>query len=317
MTRRYHRSISCSFILVAAVLAAAISAGSERRAVAQACCAGGALVTPARLALHEDYGVGIQTRARSNLGSFDPTGRFASSMGAEEILEQDFAASLGISDRGQASVVLPAVKTHREAGALTEWGGGLGDLALTGRYDFLLASESLAWPGVALLVGVTFPTGTPPDQAKRRLATDATGAGTYDATVGVAVEKTHGHGYAGLTGWVTHRFDRTVPVSGAPSIRESFGLRWTALAVGGYIFDSEAALALYVNVFGEGDAAIDGASAPHTSLRLTTAGAAAVVPFRDVWRLQGALFGDVMISGLGRNEPAGVGLNASLIRVWM
>jgi len=315
LTRRYHRSTSRNIILI--LLAGAISTGSERQAVAQACCAGGALVTPARLALHEDYGVGIQTRARSNLGSFDPAGRFASSMGAEEILEQDFAASLRISERGQASVVLPAVQTHREAGALTEWGGGLGDLAVTGRYDFLLASESLAWPGVALLVGVTFPTGTPPDQAKRRLATDATGAGTYDATVGVAVEKTHGHAYAGLSGWVTHRFDRTVSVSGALSMRESFGLRWTALAVGGYVFDSEAALALYLNVFGEGDATIDGAGAQNTSLRLTTAGAAAVVPFRDVWRLQAALFSDLMVSGLGRNELAGVGLSASLIRVWM
>lgn len=290
-----------------------VTVARARPAAAQACCAGGALVNPARLALHEDYGVGIQARARANLGSFDPAGHYTSSQEASEILEQDFAASLRFSSRGQASVVLPVIQTHGRAGAaLDDWGGGVGDLALTSRYDFLLASEALYWPGFALLAGVTFPTGTPPDQA----AADATGAGTYDATLGVGLEKIRGHAYAALDAWLTHRFARTVDVAGAP-IRESFGLRWTLLALGGYVFDNEAALALYVNILGEGDATINGTGAPMTSLRLTTAGGALVVPFRDVWRVQAAIFSDVMLTAFGRNELAGAGLSASLIRVWL
>ena len=61
-------------------------------AAAQACCAGGALVNPARLALHEDYAVGLQTRVRQDLGSFDPDGRYHSSAN-EQDFEQDLAAA--------------------------------------------------------------------------------------------------------------------------------------------------------------------------------------------------------------------------------
>jgi hypothetical protein len=315
---RPHRMLTCrSTSLIAAALVTVLVVARERSALGQACCAGGALVTPARLALHEDYGVGLQVRARSNVGSFDTAGHYTSSQGAEEILEQDFATSIRFPERGQVSVMLPTVQTHRHAGALDEWGGGVGDLAITGRYDFLLSSEALYWPGIGLLAGVTFPTGTPPDMASKPLSTDATGAGTYDATLGVSIEKVHGNAYAAVNGWLTHRFTRTVAVPGVGSLHESFGLRWTILAVGGYVFQSEAALALYVNVLGEGDATVNGTRDPATSLRLTTAGAAAVLPFHDVWRIQGAIFSDVMISWFGRNEVAGAGLSASLIRVWL
>jgi len=286
-------------------------------AAAQACCAGGALVSPARLAPHEDVGVGVAARARSNMGFFDAAGRYASSSGGEQILEQRLAASIRFPEQGQASVVLPIVQTHRSASGIDEWGGGVGDVALTARYDFWLSAESLYRPGFALLAGVTLPTGTAPDQAMQPLSTDATGAGTYDFTLGVGIEKAYGHAYAALNGWLTHRTSRTVTFPGAAPFRESFGLRWTALATGGYVFDNEAALALYVNVLGEGDATINGAGDPSTGIRLTTVGAAAILPVRDVWRVRAAFFSDVMLASFGRNQLAGMGLDAALVRVWM
>ena len=111
---------------------------------------------------------------------------------------------------------------------LDEWGGGIGDLAVTARYDFLLAAEAVHWPGIALLAGATFPTGTPPDRATRTLATDATGAGTYDATIGLGLEKVGDHAYGAVSGWLTHRFARTVSVPGAAPLTESFSLRCDA-----------------------------------------------------------------------------------------
>ena len=45
-------------------------------AAAQACCTGGALVSPVRLAPPEDYAVGLQTRARNAVGSFGADGSF-------------------------------------------------------------------------------------------------------------------------------------------------------------------------------------------------------------------------------------------------
>jgi hypothetical protein len=188
---------------------------------------------------------------------------------------------------------------------------------VTARYDFLLAAQALYWPGLGVLAASTIPTGTPPDEASHPLAADATGAGTYDITVGLAVEKVRGHVYAALDGWLTYRFARTWSGGGGASLSESFGARWTALAVAGYVFDSEAALGLYVSGLNEGPATINGVREPETRLRSTTMGIAGVLPIGDLLRLQGALFGDVRVESFGRNEPAGSGLTVSLVRVWL
>ncbi len=292
-------------------------AACPRQAVAQACCAGGAVVTPARLALHEDFAVGLQLRARTNSGSFDPGGHYATSSGVDQIFEQDVAASARLGAKGQIGVLMPMVQTHQDAGGLDDWGGGLGDTSLTGRYDFLLPTQALYWPGFGLLAAATLPTGTPPDKASPPLAADATGAGTFDATLGVDVEKAAGHIYVALDGWLTHRFARSLSVGTAMPLTEAFSVRWTLMGVVGYVFDSEAALGLYVSTFNEGLGTINGVRDPTTALRLTTVGAAGVLPIGDLWRLQGSIFTDVPLPSFGRNEPVGGGVTAALVRVWL
>jgi hypothetical protein len=302
---------------VAALLTLAGAVGTARPAAAQACCTGGALVTPTRLAAHEDLGVGLQLRARSNGGSFDSAGEYRAFGGAEQVLEQDLAASFRFSNSGQVGAVLPIVETHRTAGGLDDSGGGAGDLALTMRYDLLLPSEALYLPGFGALAAVTIPTGTAANQATHHLAADATGAGTYDVTIGADVEKSSGHAYAAINAWLTYRFPRRVTIPGAPTIRETFGARVSLLAIAGYAFDNEAGLGVYVSAMNEGNASINGVEEPSTRLRLTTLGLAGVLPVRDRWRIQGALFSDLRLSGLGRNEPAGAGVSAALVRVWL
>ena len=80
--------------------------------------------------------------------------------------------------------MLRALSTHRNAGSIDEWGGGLGDVTLTARYDFILPAELPRVPGLAVLAAATLPTGTPLDRATQPLATDATGAGSFDASLG-------------------------------------------------------------------------------------------------------------------------------------
>src|SRR4051794_18718773 len=103
---------------VAAVLLTFVAMASPRRAEAQACCAGGSIVAPTRLALHEDVGLGVQLRARTNHGAFDAAGHYASSSGVEQIVEQDFAASVRLGGKGQIAAVMPLVQTHRSLGGL-------------------------------------------------------------------------------------------------------------------------------------------------------------------------------------------------------
>lgn len=291
--------------------------GWASRAQAQACCAGGTVLTPARLAIHEDWALGGQVRARSNPGSFTSAGEYRTSGAEEQVLEQDVAGSVRLLERAQVGILVPVIETHRRAGGVDDWGGGLGDVSVSARYDVLLPTETLDWPGVTVLGGATLPTGRPPEKATHLLAADATGEGTFDASLGLGFDKAFGQTYVALDGWLTHRFAHKVTVPGAPSVDEAFGLRATFLVVVSYVFANECAIGVQVSAMNERKATINGEVDATTGLRMTTVGVAGVIPIHDDWRVQGSLFSDVMLSSFGKNEPAGHGLTAALVKVWL
>jgi hypothetical protein len=288
-------------------------------AAAQACCTGGALVSPVRLAPPEDYAVGLQTRARHAVGSFGADGSFVSSStgSTEQDLEQDLAASFRLARRAQVGLVLPYLETHRIESGADAWGSGIGDLAVNARYDFKLAAEMLYWPGLALLANVVLPTGKAVGDGTNPASTDATGTGTYSVSLGVELEKVHGPLYGALYAWLTYSGRSAVlPPGATESLTTSYPLQATALAVGGYVFENDAAAALYINFLERGDNALNGVTQPGTVLRLTTVGATGLLPVAEDWRLSASIYCDVLLSSFGRNQQAGAGLTASLVRAW-
>src|ERR1044071_4170104 len=144
---------------------------------AQACCVGTGLVTPARLRIFEKYGVGVQTRVRSVMGSFNTGGSYVSSpSGDNEVdLEQDVFAAARVGTNFQASLKLPFLETSRRDSGGSVFGGGLGDVAANLRYDFTFAGDRPWVPGIALLAGLSIPTGRPVEEASD--PTGATGIG--------------------------------------------------------------------------------------------------------------------------------------------
>lgn len=167
----------------------------SQHAAAQACCAGTGVVTPGRLALHEAALVGLQLKGAAETGSFDARGRFATlTPGASELdLEQDVFGALRLTEHAQVALLIPILETRRTTSAESEFGGGIGDTNLNLRYDFTFAGASTTVPGIGVLAGVTFPTGTPADSSRiRPLATDATGIGAYQGSLGLAAEQVFG-----------------------------------------------------------------------------------------------------------------------------
>ena len=55
---------------------------------------------------------------------------------------------------------------------------------------------------------------------------------------------------------------------------------------------------------------------PGSSLRLTTVGVTGLFPVADGGRLSGSIHTDVLLASFGRNEQAGAGVTASLVRAW-
>jgi hypothetical protein len=275
-------------------------------------------VTPARLAVHEDALVGAQVRAADLFGSFGSDGSYVGASSAEWDFEQDLFGAFRFAPRAQVALLVPAIQSYRRGknstGTLSDFGGGIGDVNLSGRYDFTLAGESKIVPGIAALAGLTFPTGRPPDEsdaAAHPLAADATGIGAWQMNLGVALEQTTGPWLFGLTGLYAKRTTRTVgPVS------VSLGAQWMAMAAAAYTFSNDAALALVAAYSFEGNTEADGVETPRSGRRIPQLTIAGLYPWSDHWRLQGALFGAPAISQLGKNTPASFGLLLGVVRSW-
>jgi hypothetical protein len=279
----------------------------------QSCCSGSAAVTPGRLLLHERALVGTQLRGGKLIGSYRANGAFVAPPGeSDEVdVEQDLFAALQAGRRGQVALLLPFVETRRATRGRSEWGGGLGDVNASARYDFTRAGESFYLPGVALLLGVTAPTGVPVDRAEKPLATDATGVGAWQGTVGLALEQTFGLWFLGVTALAAERLPRRVA-----GIDARLGTRFTVLASGALSIRDDAAIALSVSYQNEGNATLNGATEPGTYQHLWTVVGSCSWAASDNWRLHGGASITPPGSSFGANLPSTAALFAGVIRGW-
>jgi hypothetical protein len=305
------------------VVALSVLVVAARDARAQACCVATGLTTPARLRVDEQLAIGLQTRVRTVVGAFGPDGSYAATPDGNRELggEEDLLAAARLGSRLQVALQVPFVQTSRRvatpgAPALTDWGGGLGDVAVSGRWEPLRPDErGLGWPGLALLVGVSAPTGRPADQAGDPLAASATGIGSWRGEVGIAVEAVVRRLFVTGTLSVAQRTGRTV---GQPPtvVRQSFAPQLTAALVGGYALSGGATVGAFAVTTRQGNGRDGNGEIAGSGLALFTAGLAGALPLADGWRLQAALAGDLPADGLGRNQTAGLAFTAALIRAW-
>jgi hypothetical protein len=269
-------------------------------------------VTPGRLELHEKALVGVQLKAAAVIGSYAGDGRFVApgAGDSEQDLEQDLVAAVRFLDHAQAALLVPLIETRRTTlpdGA--HFGGGFGDVNASARYDFVVAGESRYVPGIALLGGVTFPTGRPVEEGTPPLAVDATGIGAYQVNGALALEQTFGPWLVNATGIVAAR---------TPRYGQRLGTQVTFLAAGAYTFPNDAAVALSASYAFEGDATTTGTGTdvPGSSKRLTTVTISGLWPFAEAWRLLGGVFVEPPFSSVGSNQPSASGLTLTVIRSW-
>jgi hypothetical protein len=267
-------------------------------------------LTPGWLGNHEQALVGAQLRLSQTLGTYPTSGAFyVPTPGRDGRLETSLFATLRATRRAQLSLVAPLLVVRRRAGDVTETRASFADVTLSGRYDFLLAGESRI-PGIAGLVGVSAPTGTPPDRGTGLLAADVTGTGAWELSAGVSIEQTFGRVVLHATALAGLRTGRDV--LGVP---QRVGPRGLFVLAGGYVFDGGVTTLLSLSHQSEGDATIGGASAPGTGSRTTQAAFLVVVPLADTLRLRTSLFSDT--PPLGENRPAMAGSTLALIRSWL
>jgi hypothetical protein len=299
------RSASAVVVWAAAVLCPA-------RARAQACCAGGSAITPARLQIHDDFLAGTALRAAEVFGSYYVGGRYVGQPPGttETDLEEDVFVAARVLRRGQLALLVPFVETRRSVPPQlggTHFAGGVGDINFSGRYDFITAGESYFVPGIAVLAGVTAPTGTSPEQASQPLAVDATGIGAWQINGALALEQTYGPWLFNLTGILAVR---------TPRYGQMLAPQTTLLAATAYTLPNDVAVALSASYAFEGDATQGGAPVADSGKALTTVTLSTLVPVTDAWRVLGGLYLDPPLSQLGNNQPASAGVTLTVIWSW-
>ncbi len=304
----------------ASALALTAVLGAPRRADAQACCAGSGLVTPGRLAPHEDALVGTELHGSVVMGSYDGTGHYAGqASGSGELdFEQDVFASIRFLRRAQAALLLPFVETwRREPGfgqpPQSAFGGGIGDANLSARYDFVVAGQSRYVPGIAALAGITAPTGRPPTATNAgTFAVDATGTGAWQGNFGLALEQAFGPWLVNAT----ELFAWRAPFS-AQGVDEALAPQWVTLAGVGYVLPNEMAFGLFGSYTIEGAPSINGVSYPDSGRRVTLISLTGIFPIFERLRLQASLLMNPPISGLGANQTATAGITFTVIGSWI
>ncbi len=288
---------------------------------AQACCAGGAAYQPARLKLHEDWLVGLSLQASDQLGDADQTGTYSSR--AQGAGEQDYVenllATVRVLERGQVGLSVPFDENNRYAPGLHQFGGGIGDISLTARWDFLYSNESAHFPGISVLAGVTFPTGVPPESGGLPLSANSTGLGAWQAAVGLALERTFfDRVVVNATGLVTQGFPRhvtSVDEGVVQSVNEQLGTQFSGLLAVGWIFPDDAAVAATFTYSESLDARQNGVAVPMSEIEINTLGLAAGFPITDEWRLQATAFWDLPV--LSRNHIDSIGGSFTVIRAFL
>jgi hypothetical protein len=236
-------------------------------AAAQACCAGASAVTPARLDVHDEALIGMRIRTADVVGSYSADGDYHRNPAGtgEADFNQDLFGALRLLPRAQVAVLVPFLETYRKTRQLNEWGGGLGDLNFSGRYDWVRARESSVVPGIGLLLGCTIPSGRAPENARKPLATDATGVGALQGNLGVAVEQLWGPWLVSATWLVALRAPHEIH-----RIRISLAPEYTLLGSLAYATHNGASASLGATYAIEGNGNIAGQVVPDSNRRLLT-----------------------------------------------
>lgn len=295
------------------------TSGLAQNASGQACCAGAGALTPGRLDLHEDALVGTQLHAGIVLGSFDSQSHYSSTGPhfTESDYEEDVFGAVRILGHGQVTLLLPLIETYRSASGDNELGGGVGDVNLSLRYDFIRSGESRYVPGLAVLAGVTTPTGTPPDSIdpNKPLGTNATGIGAWQGNVGIALEQTFGPWLINATELLAWRAKRTADIGGI-SESETLAPQFVTLVGAAYTLANDASVALFGSYTLEGTASLDGAPAPDSPRRVALVSISGSYPVSDRFRVQGSLFLNPPISGMGLDQTAATGVTLTFLWGW-
>ncbi|MBI3185634.1 MAG: hypothetical protein HYZ28_26140 [Myxococcales bacterium] len=226
------------------LLGIALCAG---RAEAAACCRSASTFGVGRLAIWEQAAVMVNATGSVGFGRWDASGTWSSSSaGTVENEWRAQVAGIGmLHEKVQVYGRAPLVMNQRAYYGQADFFGGLGDVLLGARGELLAIGEYTELPGVALSLGLNIPTGRATFDARRPMATDVTGRGSWDILVGSTFDWAQGQWYLQLGGGLVVPLPMRRPDTGSV---QRYGLGLEAFAAGGWEFGEKLILSMVARV---------------------------------------------------------------------
>jgi len=277
---------------------------------AAACCMSATSFGTGRLLNWEAFAVGIRSTLLKGLGYWDTQSRWQDYSGYSELeWRSELWTIIGLSRRGSVQLRLPFSLNSRTSGSSTEWGMGISDLQLGGRYEILSIGEYRYLPAIAVQLNVTIPTGRGTHQAKNMLGTDVTGRGFWAIGAGLTLEKAFSPLFIQLV------LATQVPL---PSHREDlgtsqqFGVLVQGMLIGGIEFTEGLVLSVLLRGNREGALSINGQEQMNSSR--VDLGAALAISWRFTphWTVQTSIDSGLYTHGWGDNQPGRITWNLGL-----
>jgi hypothetical protein len=245
---------------------------------AGACCSGSMTTSPARVGECEHVAVATTLSGEHALGRWDADGRVKAPSPDEDAVVGVLGVGWRWSRAAQLQVTVPGRFAWRDTGALSDTGGGLGDVGIGMIWDPVDEDDG---PVPVLTVGARLPTGRTWEDSDSPLLADVTGLPGPALRLGLAAERA-----LPRTPWsagvdVEAGPDAPVAVAASASIGRTIGREW-----------SVAAGVRHVATFVGGGTG------------RTTLSAQLVRGQRLAWRTWAGVGADVPVRGLGRSSTA-------------
>jgi hypothetical protein len=293
-----------------AAIAALLVLAWARELRAQPCCTGATTIGTARLASFETALIGFALRLDVKTGDFNSGAEYSSARNDRHRgLKEDLLLGVRIVKGLQAGASLSFLQTWRSSRDDADFGGGLGDLGLSLRYDILEPGEHDFIPGIAISAGTSIPTGKPIEESTHHLAADATTSGFVQGALALSVSDTFFEEQlvvetvAAYTHWFPRRVEE-LSVARGEQVTISLGASW--------VIARDLSLGALAAFDFQGGIEVDGVGSPGSSRRSTTLALVAALRVESV-RLQASLFDTLPIDELGKNEPAMLGIRLAVI----
>lgn len=289
--------------LVASVVALAAVAPTPARAAP--CCMSATAFGTGRLLIWEDFAFGLRTSVAGGLGQWDEDGAWHPYDGYGELEWRSEVWGMGaLSRRASVFARVPFVATHRTAGDLDGFGGGLADVSAGLRYELLTIGEYLELPAIALTLSVTAPTGRATWGAATPLGVDVTGRGAWALGAGVSVEHTEMPWFVRLDLGVTVPLPAARPDLGG--VDQRFGPELATALAGGVELTDGVVTSLVARLTWASEIVLDGRAVDGSGRLDVGLGAALSWRFEAHWTLQLAVDTGIFADGLGDNQPGRV-----------